>query len=327
VSGLRGLVVSVAVHAALLLLIVAVVGLTPTPALFVDLVHSLGAGSQDGGGGAPDDGAPRGAAPEKPRASAPAGRRSRPARTPSPPIDASSRPPESPGPAARSMTSPPPTDLAPDVPASAASSAPAAVVAAPSPPVAPSAPAPAGPSVSSSPMPSGADRDAGASPSGGHALRPMGDAWGSTAGDAGPALHARRGERTARPGTGESGGGGGAGFGGRAGSALTLAVPGDGGGDAAEYAGYFALLRRRLAESLVYPAAARRRGLSGTVQIEVEIESNGAIGVVLVFASSSHRLLDDAALEAVRGLGRVHFPPDVRPRRLRVRLPVVFDLR
>ena len=44
-------------------------------------------------------------------------------------------------------------------------------------------------------------------------------------------------------------------------------------------------------------------------------------------ASSSHRLLDDAALEAVRAVGRVPFPPGVRPRPLKMRLPVVFVLR
>jgi len=51
------------------------------------------------------------------------------------------------------------------------------------------------------------------------------------------------------------------------------------------------------------------------------------ISRVEVVASSSHRVLDDAALDTVRGVGRVPFPPNVRPRSLRVRLPVVFDLR
>jgi periplasmic protein TonB len=119
----------------------------------------------------------------------------------------------------------------------------------------------------------------------------------------------------------------GRGPGGRAAGEVALALPGDGGGEAAEYAPYFALLRRRLHESLRYPTAARRRGLSGTVEIELEIEASGAIGAVALAASSSHRLLDDAALEAVRALERVPFPPGVPPRRLRVRLPVVFDLR
>jgi protein TonB len=116
---------------------------------------------------------------------------------------------------------------------------------------------------------------------------------------------------------GESGGGG----------ALALAVPGDGGGDAAEYRAYLALVRRRIHELLTYPSAARHRGLSGTVQIEVEITVTGAVGNVTLASSSSHRLLDEAALDAARGIRRVPFPTNVRPRPLRVRLPVVFDLR
>jgi protein TonB len=106
-----------------------------------------------------------------------------------------------------------------------------------------------------------------------------------------------------------------------------MAVPGDGAGDAAEYGAYHALIRRRIDELLTYPAAARRRGLSGTVHIEVEITATGTVGRVSLVASSSHRVLDEAALDAARGVRRVPFPPNVRPRPLRVRLPVVFDLR
>ena len=114
--------------------------------------------------------------------------------------------------------------------------------------------------------------------------------------------------------------------GGQAGATLALAVPGAG-GDGAEYMGYLALVRRRIQESLAYPTIARRRGLTGTVHIELAIEATGVISEVLLASSSSHRALDDAALEAVRGLERVPFPSGLRPRRLRVRLPVVFDLR
>jgi len=46
-----------------------------------------------------------------------------------------------------------------------------------------------------------------------------------------------------------------------------------------------------------------------------------------VIASSSHEVLDRAALDAARAVLRVPFPGDVRPRALRVRLPVVFELR
>jgi protein TonB len=111
----------------------------------------------------------------------------------------------------------------------------------------------------------------------------------------------------------------------RDGGALALAVPGDGGGET--YGPYLAALRRRLQDALEYPASARRRGLSGTVHLEIALESTGRVTDVLVVRSSSHAVLDDAALDAARRLAQVPFPSDVRPRALRVRLPVVFELR
>ncbi|PYO44764.1 MAG: hypothetical protein DMD84_29935, partial [Candidatus Rokuibacteriota bacterium] len=99
------------------------------------------------------------------------------------------------------------------------------------------------------------------------------------------------------------------------GGTLALAIPGEGG--AGVYGPYLAALRRRLQAALEYPAAARRRGLSGTVHLEIALEATGHV----------HAVLDTAALDAARNLRRVPFPPDVRPRALRVRLPVVFELR
>ena len=131
---------------------------------------------------------------------------------------------------------------------------------------------------------------------------------------------------TAAPSGSWGGEGAALGPGAREGSVLALAVPRDGGGGGAEYEEHLALLRRRVQESLTYPAAARRRGLTGTVQVELEIQPTGVIAQVALAVSSSHRVLDEAALEAVRGIGRLPFPPNVRPRVLRVRLSVVFDL-
>lgn len=111
------------------------------------------------------------------------------------------------------------------------------------------------------------------------------------------------------------------------GGPLVLGLAGSGGDGGGEYAGYLALLRRRIAEALVFPTLARRRGLSGTAQVELEIQPSGAISHVTLIASSSHHVLDEAALDAVYGVGRVPFPPGVPPRHLRVQLPVVFDLR
>lgn len=99
-----------------------------------------------------------------------------------------------------------------------------------------------------------------------------------------------------------------------------------GGAPGAEYGSYLAGVRRRILEALRYPPPARSRGLTGTVYLEIFIKSDGAIGDVAVTSSSSHPLLDEAALEAVRSLSPQPFPKGLKPRALRVRLPVVFDL-
>ena len=140
------------------------------------------------------------------------------------------------------------------------------------------------------------------------------------------------GERAAAPpepggtrrGTADSGTPGGPG--GAGGGAAVASGGPAGGAPGAEYGGYLAQMRRRLMEALRYPPPARSRGLSGTVLLDISIESNGSIGNVSVTRSSSHPLLDDAALEAARSLGPQPFPKGLTPRRLRVRLPVVFDL-
>ena len=108
--------------------------------------------------------------------------------------------------------------------------------------------------------------------------------------------------------------------------ALAAAAPASA-APAAEYGAYLAEVRRRIQEALRYPLAARRRGLAGTVQLEILIRPDGAIDGVNLAAPSAHRVLDEAALEAVRGLAPVPFPAGVAPRPLRVRLPVVFELR
>ncbi len=113
-----------------------------------------------------------------------------------------------------------------------------------------------------------------------------------------------------------------------AGQDLALAVPGSAPADpGAMYAGYLGRLRQRIDEALRYPAAARRRGLAGTVTIEVTVLPDGAIGPVRVVESSAHPLLDDAAVDSVRSLRPQPFPRDLPARTLRVRLPVVFELR
>ena len=102
--------------------------------------------------------------------------------------------------------------------------------------------------------------------------------------------------------------------------------PGTGDGLGTDYGPYKSRLRQRIQETLRYPAAARRRGVSGTVQLEIAVQPDGSIGTVTVVASSSHEVLDRAAVDAVRSLPPVPFPADVRPTAFTVRLPVVFEL-
>ncbi len=102
---------------------------------------------------------------------------------------------------------------------------------------------------------------------------------------------------------------------------------GDATGGEGDYGPYRAALRHRIQEVLRYPGAARRRGLSGTVELEIVVQPSGAVADVAVVDSSSHRILDEAALEAVLNLPRLPFPDGLQPRSLTVRLPVVFELR
>jgi len=76
----------------------------------------------------------------------------------------------------------------------------------------------------------------------------------------------------------------------------------------------------------VYPLAAWQRGWQGTTQLRIMIGANGAVENVEVFRSSGHRVLDAAAVRAVR---QWRFQPARRngsPVAMTVRLPIRFSL-
>ena len=226
--------------------------------------------------------------PSAVRSARPAGRAAGPA---SAPVRASARPEPLP-PVASSVpaTAPAPSPVAPAVPP--------AVAIAPEPVAEPAGtPAPAPPPApSGSSAVSASDRGSGAVAGGGAQI--LGD------GDRG------------------SGGGG-------PGSSVALVTPGAGGSGAAppEYGAYLRQFRQRVQESLIYPIAARRQGLGGTVELHVWLEATGRVRDVQVARSSSHRVLDDAAVEAIRRLGPVPFPETLPRRSLLVRIPLVYELR
>jgi len=112
------------------------------------------------------------------------------------------------------------------------------------------------------------------------------------------------------------------------GSRLALAGPSTGRGEVpAEFGPYLARFRERIQELVVYPLAARRRGLAGRVEIELLLEPSGRVSDVAVVESSSHVFLDEAAVEAVRSLPPMPLPEHLPRRPLRVRLPVIFQIR
>jgi len=112
------------------------------------------------------------------------------------------------------------------------------------------------------------------------------------------------------------------------GSLLALAGPSAGRGEVPpEFGPYLARFRERIQELVVYPLAARRRGLAGRVEVELLLEPSGRVRDLAVVSSSFHILLDEAAVEAVRSLVPEPLPEHLPRRPLRVRLPVIFQLR
>lgn len=267
------------------------------PPLFVDLLEPVE--SPDG----PVAGAVggRAAVPAPPRGARAPGRAG-PA-TPPAPAGAPVAParPAAPAPAERATVA---VSTQPDVPAPA--SAPPPIASTPTrtpPPVAAPRPAPAVPMA-----PSGAASGALGPPP------PTATASGR-AGASGPGLGARRAGETHDDAAALGG------------SPLALAVPGGGGAVPAEYGPYLQRFRRRVLETLVYPLAARRQGLGGTVELDVWLEATGRVRDVRIVRSSSHALLDEAAVDAIRRLGPMPLPESLPRRPLLIRLPLVFELR
>ena len=303
-----GLALSFVAHAALVLGLLALLDRTTPRLLFVDLVHGFRLASADGSGGGGSSGEPGPRERPAPRATPAAARPALPPR-PRPVAPAAPVAPPASARVAAPAPEPPAVATAPEV----IIIEPAAPQPAPTPPAV-SAPAPSVTSSAPAESPGSGVSDATARAS------------GSADGVASDAGGRESGARTGRGGSG-SGGGFGAGIGARQGSTVALAVPGDGGGVPPEYEGYYQLLRARVQQTARYPGVARRRSLTGTVQLELEVAPSGELGSVVLVVSSSHALLDQEALDAVRRLGRVPFPAGMPPRRLHVRLPVDFVLR
>lgn len=324
-------------------------GPRPLPPLFVELVTPVVAQSAIGHGQPPDPSSPSGS--------------TRPRRPPAPsrvePLPGRASPAPGPTPLPVTPALPPPASP----PDRLIASAPPDLMAAPPPPPPEHELAPSRPSPSPAPRPTpspvtpregGRDRprplaalsvpprvglpDSGSVPAGGlGGARPASPAIGSSA---------TPGQRPADPGTGRAlvhfadptkgasrGGLGsegthdGEGRGGPSPLAALSRGPEETGGAPPEYRAYLEAFRRKVQESLVYPAPALRRQLQGTVRLEVRLLDTGEVARVVVLRSSGHVALDEAAVRTVEDAGPFPFPTGIPSRPLTIHLPVVFELR
>jgi len=102
------------------------------------------------------------------------------------------------------------------------------------------------------------------------------------------------------------------------------AVAGD---DASLAAEYLRTLRARLERARVYPMEARDRGWSGAATVRFVIGRDGSVERLELVAGSGKRVLDEAALDAVRRASPFpSFPPELRRETLDLTLPVAFRL-
>jgi protein TonB len=116
---------------------------------------------------------------------------------------------------------------------------------------------------------------------------------------------------------------------GAAGLASDLAAlpPGRGGPLPPEYEAHVRAFRRRIQERLRYPALAVRRGLQGTVELEVRLDAAGQLLGAESTRGEVAALLRDAALQAVRDATPFPLGAGLEARALTIRLPIVFELR
>jgi protein TonB len=94
-----------------------------------------------------------------------------------------------------------------------------------------------------------------------------------------------------------------------------------------EYDLYVQALRRRIQERLAYPWLAVRRRLQGILELDIHLDADGRLTEVAVVSGDGPGPLREAAIRAVREATPFPFPPELVARALRIRLPVVFELR
>ncbi|MDO9532193.1 MAG: TonB family protein [Deltaproteobacteria bacterium] len=128
----------------------------------------------------------------------------------------------------------------------------------------------------------------------------------------------------AAAGTGQGGQGGGRGTGSGGGVGQGQG-PGSGAGSALQ--GYLKEVRRLLEKHKDYPWMARRRNIQGVVAVVFTIGCGGQIMAARVSRSSGQDLLDEAAQNTIRRVGKLPpFPAELNRQQLTVEVPLAFRL-
>ncbi|MBI4735788.1 MAG: TonB family protein [candidate division NC10 bacterium] len=101
-----------------------------------------------------------------------------------------------------------------------------------------------------------------------------------------------------------SGGRGSGGPGGSPGGGTAVAGRGSAGAGAgtggASLAGVLRSIRSKIEQARIYPEAARREGIQGTVDLRFRIAADGSVEAMEILRSSGHRILDEASEQTIR---------------------------
>ncbi len=90
---------------------------------------------------------------------------------------------------------------------------------------------------------------------------------------------------------------------------------------------YLAALHKALQEAMRYPNRARRRRQEGTAWVEFSLHQEGTLSSIQLRESSGYPLLDEAALDTVKSLGRFEpIPPEIDKNLLTLAIPISFQL-
>jgi protein TonB len=86
-------------------------------------------------------------------------------------------------------------------------------------------------------------------------------------------------------------------------------------------------LRSWIERHKTYPRQAQRLGLSGQVVVMLEVDRRGFFQSLALVESSTHAILDEAALSLLKGIGSYRpFPDYLKQAKIRVRLPIQYVL-